>query len=136
MIGRAMLAAAMAVTLLPAPIAMAQERSFACAYGNSDMNIINERASNFGMIQMLAVYRDRYDAAYARKQCEAFANGEPYAITCLDGQRDWDAIEASIPDDYYGMSTKNLTSFLMEERKRGTGVEEAYDYCREVGAVK
>ena len=135
MIIRAMLVSGLAVIAAPDGAATAQERSFACEYGNGDLDIINERASNFGMSQILAIYRDRYDAAYARAQCEAFANGEPYDISCRDGKRNWDAIEETIPDDYYGMSVSQLTKFVMSERREKRDMPEALSYCEEVGAI-
>jgi hypothetical protein len=85
---------------------------------------------------MLGIYRDRWDARYIRAQCEAFANGEPYTITCLKDVRDWDAIEASVPDDYYGMDRFSLAEFVPKEEEKGRGYREAYAYCRDIGAIK
>ena len=85
---------------------------------------------------IMGIYRDRWDAGYIRAQCEAFANGEPYTIICMNDVRDWDAIEASIPDDYYGMDRFSLAEFVPDERKTGPFSNDSYDYCREVGAIK
>lgn len=136
MIARLILATAIAALFPPIAGVMAQERSFACEGGSGGQREMTERASNAGMMRILGFYRDRYDAIYVRQQCEAFADGQPYTITCLDDVRDWDAIEATIPDDYFGMSTRDLAPFLSEERKRGRDILNAYEYCREVGAIK
>lgn len=135
MIGRFILAAVAASTVLPVNVT-AQERSFACDGGSSDQAAISERTDNFSMQLILAIYRDRWDAGYIRAQCEAFANGEPYTITCLKDVRDWDAIEASVPDDYYGMDRFSLAEFVPNEREKGPIPGPSYEYCREVGAIK
>lgn len=134
MIGRTMLAAAAATMTLPFGTAVAQD-GFACRYGDSDTSIIADRASNFGMQMILGIYRNRWDAIVIRQECEAYANGQPHTIDCLDGRRDWDAIEASVPDDYYGMSTSQLSQFVVQERNAGDDRSEALEYCRSVGAI-
>ena len=136
MMGRMMMAVAAASVILPAAGAIAQERSFACEGGASDQAAIAERTDNYSMQLILAIYRDRWDASYIRAQCEAFANGEPYTITCLKDVRDWEAIEASIPDDYYGIDRFSLAKFVPDERQKGPVPGPSYEYCREVGAIE
>ena len=128
--------AAVAIAIALPVSAIAQERSFACEGGSSDQAELSERSDNYSMILIMAIYRDRWDAGFIREQCEAFANGEPFTITCLKDVRDWDAIEASIPDDYYGMDRFALAEFVPDERTSGPVPGPSYDYCREVGAIK
>ena len=80
-------------------------------------------------------YRLRWDAAYARAQCKAFAEGKPYQISCLRGRRDWDAITAMVPDDLWGMSKQDVLPFLKKLEEEDDGYSAAMDYCREVGAI-
>ena len=133
---RMMLAATMASVVLPVLSATAQDRSFACKGGASDPAAIAKRTDNFSMRLIMAIYRDRWDAGYIRAQCEAFAEGEPYTITCLKEVRDWDAIEASIPEDYHGMDRFSLAEFVPDEREKGPFSSDSLDYCREIGAIK
>ncbi len=137
--GRMILAVAMASLILPMASATvtAQERSFACEGGGvSDQAALSKRTDNFSMQLILSIYRDRWDADYIRAQCEAFAEGEPYTITCLKDVRDWDAIEASVPDDYFGMDRFKLAEFVPDEREQGPFSSDSLKFCRGIGAIK
>lgn len=136
MTGRMILAAVVISMVLPVLSVAAQERSFACEGGASDQAALSERTDNFSMQLILSIYRDRWDAVYIRAQCEAFASGDPYTITCLKDVRDWDAIEASIPDDYHGMDRFSLAEFVPDEREKGPFSSDSLSYCREVGAIE
>ncbi len=81
-------------------------------------------------------YMDRWDARDATRQCQAYASGQPYDISCQNGRRDWPAILASVPKDYFGRSDSSLAASYSAERRKGTGFKEAMAYCRSVGAIK
>ena len=134
---KSLLLAAVAATVLPTSVT-AQERSFACEDGDAtdSKEVLRRSDGNYSMQLILGIYANRWDAGYIRAQCEAFASGEPYTITCLKDVRDWDAIEASIPEDYYGMDRFSLAEFVPEEREKGPSSGPSYEYCREVGAIK
>ena len=137
MIGRMILAAVTASMVMPVAGASAQDRSFACENGDpTDRAEVAKRTDNFSMRLIMGIYRDRWDAGYIRAQCEAFANEQPYTITCINDVRDWDAIEASIPDDYFGMDRFSLAEFVPGERETGPFSNDSYEYCRGVGAIK
>ncbi len=116
------------------------------AYGGSwqcenqmDMDKEEARAisgTNNGLFNILMEYRERWDAAYQRQQCEAYAAGEPYDISCLNGRRDWDAIKAMVPSEYFGMSNVDLNPHYQDLQMADDGIRDMAEYCRSVGAIK
>lgn len=130
---------AVATTLaLGAPMAHAVGGTFQCE-NPLDMDSDESRAiagSNNGLFNVLNKYRERWDVAEMRKQCEAYAAGEPYEISCLNGRRDWDAIRAMVPAEYFGMSTFDLTPHYHDLQKDRADFAGTIEYCRSVGAIK
>ena len=78
----------------------------------------------------------RWDAAEVRRQCEAFANGEPYEISCLNGRRDWEAIAASFPSEVNQLSATNRREYTLKLQEEGNGYDDAIAYCASVGALQ
>ena len=133
--GRMMMAAL--ALALPGTAAMAEKGSWACdASGDRDDDELNELSPNIGMRRVLEQYRDRWDATYIREQCEAFAAGEPHDIHCLNDRRDWDAIQAMVPDDLLGMSNGDLRPHYLALQAEDDGYSDALAYCRDVGAIE
>ncbi|PJN94291.1 hypothetical protein CNY89_15360 [Amaricoccus sp. HAR-UPW-R2A-40] len=95
-----------------------------------------EVGGSSGFQKIVSQYVSRWDAQEARRLCSAYAAGEPVAITCLNGQRDWSQIKASIPPDYFGLGNQQLAQANAAEREKGTGYREAMAYCRDVGAIQ
>lgn len=130
---------AVAVTLtLGAPMAYAYGGSFQCE-NQMDMDRDEARAisgTNNGLYNILMEYRERWDVAYQRQQCEAFAAGKPYEISCLDDRRDWDAIKTMVPSEYFGMSRMDLNPHYQELQMADDGIRDVFAYCRSVGAIK
>lgn len=91
---------------------------------------------SFALKNIVSEYMRRWDAQEARRQCQAYADGEPYEIGCLNGRRDWPAIIASVPEAYFGQSNGSLASIAETETSKGNGYAEALDYCRSVGAIR
>jgi hypothetical protein len=91
---------------------------------------------SFALLQIVTQYLGRWDAHEATKQCRAYAEGQPYDISCLNERRDWDAVIASVPKDYFGRPNASLAKTVREEIRAGNGFKEAMDYCRSVGAIK
>lgn len=136
MIRATMTAAMLAAALLPAAGASAAGGSFACGL-DTPMREIKENAGGSSTFQSIArQYMARWDAAEVRQQCENYAAGRPYQISCLNGRRDWDAILASVPKGYFGQSDKSLAATYEAEMAAGNGMPEAAAYCRSVGAIK
>lgn len=134
-IARSGIALAVALGLLGTPPAFAAGGSFACER-SATMEAVEHVDGGFALQNIVIQYMTRWDAAEAKRQCQAFAAGEPYEISCLNGRRDWDAILASVPADYFGRSNKNLAEAVDAERREGNGFKEAMAYCRSVGAIK
>lgn len=117
--------------------AQAAGGSFACKDGFGTIKEVKAKvAGSSGFVNIVSLYVARWDAEEARRLCSAYAAGEPVTIGCLDGRRDWSAIKASIPPDYFGQSNQQLASTYTKELAQGTGHLEALQYCRGVGAVK
>ena len=128
------LAAALAAA---AGMAAAEEkRSFGCEGSlNFDNDEVASRSANPGMRSILQEYRIRWDAVHVRAQCEAFAAGESYEISCLKGRRDWNAIAAMVPEDLHGLSAGALRPHLLALQAENDGFRDAIKFCRSVGAI-
>ncbi len=128
-------AVVMGLALFATGQAWALGGSFACE--RSPTMEVREQIDKGGALQSIVIqYMTRWDAQEAMKQCRAYAEGRPYEITCLNGRRDWPAILASVPQEYFGRSNKSLAATLNMERHKGNGFKEAMDYCRSVGAIR
>lgn len=130
-------AASAAAVLMAAEAAQAGAGSFSCEDSFGTLKEVEAQVGGSSTFQSIVdQYVRRWDAATARQLCEAYAAGEPVTISCLDGRRDWAAIKASIPSDYFGRSNKSLASTYEAERRQGNGFKEAMAYCRSVGAIE
>ncbi|MFQ8433146.1 hypothetical protein [Amaricoccus sp. W119] len=109
--------------------------SFVCERSPT-VEVAQQVGGNFALQNIVNEYRVRWDAAEARRECEAFAAGQPSEISCLNDRRDWTAIMASVPEDYFGQSNKALAATYRKEMQRGNGFKEAMAYCRSVGAIE
>ncbi|MBB5224614.1 hypothetical protein HNP73_004585 [Amaricoccus macauensis] len=109
--------------------------SFVCERSPT-VEVAEQVGGNFALQNIVNEYRVRWDAVEARRECEAFAAGQPSEISCLNGRRDWTAIMASVPGDYFGQSNKALAATYRKEMQRGNGFKEAMAYCRSVGAIE
>ena len=131
-----LLAVAIAAATLPAAGALAAGGSFSC----ERMSMVEVRSHLNGgstaLHRIVNQYMTRWDAKEARRQCENYAAGRPYEISCLNGRRDWPAILATVPGEYFGQSDKSLARPYEAEMLAGNGYSEAMDYCRSVGAIK
>lgn len=126
-------AAGLTLGLMTSP-AWAIGGSFVCERSPS-MEVRDQVDGSFALENIVNQYRIRWDAQEAMKPCRAYAEGQPYEISCLNGRRDWDAILASVPQEYFGKSNKNLASSADMEERKDSGFKEAMTYCRSVGAI-
>ena len=92
-------------------------------------------AGNIGLRNVAFEYMRRWDVEEMRRQCAAFAAGEPYEISCLNGRRDWGAIKAMIPEDLFGLSPGAIRPHYLALQEEDAGQADAYAFCREVGAI-
>lgn len=131
-------AAAAAALILATPMAHAAGGTWICE-NQMDMDQEEARAIsgfNNGLYNILMIYREHWDMAYMREQCKAYAEGRPYEISCLDDRRDWDAIKAAVPEEYFGMSSEQLTPHFHEIQSTSEASRETVAYCRSVGAIE
>ena len=128
------LVAAIAVAVLMAASGAQAASSFVCERSPT-VEVRKQAGGSFAFQNIVNEYRIRWDAAEARRQCQAFAAGQPSEISCLNGRRDWTAIMASVPAEYSGQSNEALAAAYKKEMQRGNGYEAALDYCRSVGAI-
>jgi len=136
-----MSAVAVVVTVASGHTAVAQERSgsWACermaAVVPSDKAHIDKLSHNREMNVIVKAYMTKWDSEHIRSQCVAFAKGQPYTIGCLNGRRDWAAIETSIPREYFQMDRAALRPFMQKVRDQRYSVSKSVEYCRQVGAI-
>ncbi|WP_299821185.1 hypothetical protein [uncultured Jannaschia sp.] len=132
------LAAAAAALILATPMAHATGGSWICE-NQMDMDHEEARAisgANNGLYQILMKTRENWDIAHRREQCEAYAEGRPYEISCLNDRRDWDEIKAMVPEEYFGMSSESLTPHFQAIQNNTDEAIAVARYCRDVGAIE
>lgn len=101
-----------------------------------DSETARSLSHNPTMTRVLQEYRARWDAAYIRQECDAAAAGQTANISCLQGRRDWDAIQAAVPSEFSNASRERLRPLLQELESESDGVREAFAHCRELGVIK
>lgn len=121
--------------LLGSAPAFAVGGSFVCER-SATVEVSQQVDGSFALKNIVTEYMRRWDAREVLEECQAYAAGQPYEISCLNGRRDWPEIIASVPDDYFGRSNESLAKVAREEKNEGNGYAEALDYCRFVGAIK
>lgn len=131
-----MLAAAIAAALTPAGGAIAAGGTFACGLDSPRAEVHEKVNGSSTLVSIVMQYMARWDAKEIRRQCENFAAARPSEISCLNGRRDWPAILATVPGEYFGQSDKSLARTYRAEMDAGNGIKEAAAYCRSVGAIK
>ena len=134
----AVVAATAAALVFAAPMAHATGGSWQCE-DQMDMDHKVARSisgSNNALYQILMKTRENWDIAHMRAQCEAYAEGRPYEISCLNDRRNWDEIKAMVPEEYFGMSSESLTPHFQAIQNNTDEIFEVVDYCRDVGAIK
>lgn len=129
-------AALVAATLMTTEAVHAAGGSFVCKGTSTTKEVASQVDGGFNLQNIVKLYAIRWDAKEARRLCEAYAAGEPVEISCLDGRRDWDAIMASVPGEYFGMSDRSLAEPFWKLSSENDGFRDALAYCRSVGAIK
>lgn len=129
--------AALTALTFTAPPAHAYGGSWLCE-NQMDMDHDEARAiaPQNGLFNILMMHREAWDLQHMREQCEAFAAGEPYEISCLNDRRDWDAIKAMVPSEFFGRSNLELTPHFHAMPGNAEAYIEVARYCRGVGAIE
>ena len=97
-----------------------------------------EHAPNHAARQVLIEHALRWDGAEMRRLCEAKVAGDDVTLACLDGQRDWDAIVAGVPDGQLALPRSELNdvlAMLRDERRANPPHQSALNHCIRIGAV-
>ena len=119
--------------------ALAQTESWGCGVdgfgGESRERVLSLSTSN-QMRTVVREYMHRWDAKHMRQQCENFSSGRNFSIGCLNDSRDWDAIVASIPSEYFRMEHRMLGDVIRGDLRSPDMVREAVSYCEAVGATR
>jgi hypothetical protein len=99
---------------------------------------VDRLAHNNGMRQIIFFLASKWENEEIKRQCDAAANGATIDQSCLEGKRDWAAIEATIPEDLAGKSNKEIRPFMLEisnQKHHTTGRKEALSYCANLGVI-
>lgn len=110
--------------------------SFVCKGSSVTKEVASKVDGGFNLQNIVKLYAIRWDAQEARRLCGAYAGGESVEITCLDGHRDWGAIMASVPSEYFGMPDRSLAEPFWQLSSENDGFRDAMTYCRSVGAIR
>ena len=99
---------------------------------------MSQLAHNNGMRQIILMYVAQWENEEMHRVCDAAAAGTTPDTSCVDGRRDWDAIQSKIPDGLTGKSNKELRRLMLELQKQGyhtTQRADALRYCANLGVV-
>lgn len=119
--------------------ALSQSASWGCGvdgFSGKSRETVASLSSSNQMRTAVREYMHRWDAQHMREQCENFAKGRPHSIGCLNDSRDWDAIVASIPYEYFKMERRILGKLVERDLISPRLVEDAVKYCEDVGATR
>ena len=123
------------VTAMPA--AAEEQRTWQCEKDAIFHPTVRESVASISkkMRNIIHEHRERWDAAEMLRQCEAYAKGQPYEISCLNGRRDWKAIADALPSDLNQLSPTTRREYFLKLQEEDDGLKSAFAYCREVGAT-
>ena len=123
------------VTAIPA--ASEERRTWQCEKDPIFHPAVIEGSDNISkkMWNIIQEHRKRWDAAEMRRQCEAYANGQPYQISCLNGRRNWKEIADSIPSELDQLSPTTRREYMLELQQDDDGLNSAFAYCGDVNAT-
>lgn len=100
---------------------------------------INELSHNKTMSVIVKQYAEKWEDEEIVRSCKAAAAGKPADFSCLQGRRDWVAIKAMIPTQYFTLDATYLRphqldfqSIRAQEQPR----KAALDHCEALGVMK
>lgn len=101
-----------------------------------DKAALDRLGHNGAMKNIVKEYVQRWDADQIRVACDAKIAGRSYDFSCFGGRRDWTAIEAMIPPEYFKMDRKALRPHQLRLQSEIVNPRrDATQYCRAVGAI-
>ena len=100
---------------------------------------IDTISHNKTMSVIVKEYAQQWEVEEIRRTCEAAAAGKPADFSCFQGRRDWEAIEAKVPDELFALESKALRPHqlrLEKLRAETRPYEEAFKYCEKLGVIE
>ena len=100
---------------------------------------IKELSHNKTMEVIVKEYALQWEANEISRTCEAKAEGRSADFSCMQGRRDWNAIQSMIPGELYKLDMTALRPHqlkLQEVRARERPHEMAYRHCETLGVIK
>lgn len=101
-------------------------------------NAMSRLAHNNTMRNIVLAYVYQWENEEIKRTCEAAANGDKADFSCLDGRRDWDAIQSKIPEKLLGQSNQDLRAHMLELQEQGLNASarnEVLNYCEGLGVI-
>lgn len=103
------------------------------------VSAIKKLSHNRTMEVIVKEYAQQWEAEEIRRTCEAAAAGVAADFSCLQGRRDWEAIEMKIPEELRTLDAAALRPYQLELQKRKAEerpYEQAFQYCEELGVIE
>lgn len=100
---------------------------------------IKRLSHNKTMEVIVKEYAQQWEAQEIRRTCDAAAASKPADFSCLQGRRDWDAIQNMIPGHLSGLDMAALRPHQLELQKKKADErphEMAYRYCEDLGVIE
>lgn len=100
---------------------------------------IKQLSHNKTMEVIVKEYALQWEAEEIRRTCDAAAGGKPADFSCLQGRRDWNAIQSKIPDHLSRLDAVALRPHQLELQKskaENRPHEMAYRYCEGLGVIE
>lgn len=106
---------------------------------NQAVSAIKTLSHNKTMEVIVKEYALQWEAEEIHRTCEAAAAGKAADFSCLQGRRDWSAIQTMIPESLSGMDMNALRPLqlkLQEIRAKTRPHEMAYRHCEQLGVIE
>lgn len=100
---------------------------------------IKKLSHNRTMEVIVKEYTQQWEAEEIRRTCDAAAANKPADFSCMQGRRDWKAIQSLIPDHLAGLDATALRPHqlkLQEMKAEKRPHEMAYRYCEKLGVIE
>ncbi|MFK7846056.1 MAG: hypothetical protein AB8G77_12220 [Rhodothermales bacterium] len=99
---------------------------------------MSKLAHNNTMRNIVLAYTYQWENEEIKRTCDAAASGQKANLSCLDGRRDWDAIQSKIPDGLVGKGNQALRPLMLKLQSKGfnaAGRNDVLDYCENLGVI-
>lgn len=95
-------------------------------------------AHNNAMRNIVLAYVFQWENEEIKRTCDAAAAGQGADFSCLDGRRDWQAIQSKIPEGLSGKSNQDLRPLMLElqeKRFNAAARNDVLNYCERLGVI-